>query len=91
MTHSSAEEFVEQPYKYGFHTDIETDKISKGINEEVVRFCGQKEGLAYDIIYPIFSFVQLYFLFKYGNVILRFRDFINCVARVPEGRFIVFR
>ena len=39
-------------------------------NEEVVRFCGQKEGLAYDIIYPIFSFVQLYFLFKYGNVIV---------------------
>ncbi len=41
--HSSADEFVEQPYKYGFHTDIETDKIPKGINEEVVRLISAKK------------------------------------------------
>ena len=43
MTHSSAEEFVEQPYKYGFHTEIETDKIPKGISEEVVRLISAKK------------------------------------------------
>ena len=33
-------------------------------------FCGQLEGLVYDIAHPIFSLVQLYFIFKYGNVIV---------------------
>ena len=36
----------------------------------VEKYCGQKEGLAYDVIYPVFSFIQLYFIFKYGNVIV---------------------
>lgn len=43
MIHSSADECVEQPYKYGFYTDIETDKIPKGINEEVVRLISAKK------------------------------------------------
>ena len=36
----------------------------------IEKLCGQKEGLAYDIIYPLFSLVQLYFVFKFGNVIV---------------------
>ena len=28
---------VSEPYKYGFVTDIETEKISKGINEDTIR------------------------------------------------------
>ncbi len=43
MTHSSAEEFVEQPYKYGFHANIETDKIPKGINQKFVRLISAKK------------------------------------------------
>lgn len=31
-------------YKYGFVTDIETDVIPKGINEDVVRLISQKKG-----------------------------------------------
>jgi Fe-S cluster assembly protein SufB len=30
-------------YKYGFVTDIETDSIGKGLNEEVIRFISQKK------------------------------------------------
>ena len=44
MNNSSAEELVDQPYKYGFITDIETDKIPKGISEEVVRLISAKKG-----------------------------------------------
>ena len=28
---------VTEPYKYGFVTDIETEKISKGLNEDTIR------------------------------------------------------
>ena len=38
--------------------------------ETLEKYCGQKEGLAYDIIYPTFSIIQLYFVFKFGNVIV---------------------
>ena len=31
-------------YKYGFVTDIDTDIIPKGINEDVVRLISQKKG-----------------------------------------------
>lgn len=31
-------------YKYGFFTDIETDKIPKGLNEDVVRHISEKKG-----------------------------------------------
>ncbi len=34
----------EQEYKYGFTTDIETDKISKGLSEEVIRLISAKKG-----------------------------------------------
>ena len=36
MTSTSTRDLVSKPYKYGFVTDIETDKIAKGLSEEVV-------------------------------------------------------
>ncbi len=37
------QEVVSQPYKYGFITDIETEKIDKGINEDVIRLISSKK------------------------------------------------
>lgn len=37
MSSTSLESLVATPYKYGFVTDIETEKFSKGLDEEVVR------------------------------------------------------
>ena len=39
-------------------------------DEMIENYCGKKEGLAYDIIYPLYSLIQLYFIFKFGNVIV---------------------
>ena len=35
---------VKEPYKYGFVTDIETEKIAKGLNEDIIRLISQKKG-----------------------------------------------
>ena len=35
---------VNQPYKYGFVTDIETESIPKGLNEDVVRLISSKKN-----------------------------------------------
>ena len=37
MTSTSIESLVATPYKYGFVTDIETEKFSKGLSEDVIR------------------------------------------------------
>ncbi|MGA1483430.1 MAG: Fe-S cluster assembly protein SufB [Vulcanococcus sp.] len=37
-------ELVAQPYKYGFVTEIETEKIPKGLSEDVVRLISAKKG-----------------------------------------------
>ena len=37
MTSTSLESLVATPYKYGFVTDIETEKFNKGLNEDVIR------------------------------------------------------
>ena len=34
---------VNQPYKYGFSTTVETDIIEKGLNENVIRLISQKK------------------------------------------------
>ena len=31
-------------YKYGWETDINTEKAPKGLNEEIVRFISHKKG-----------------------------------------------
>ncbi len=36
-------ELVSKPYKYGFVTDIETEKISKGLTEDVIRLISSKK------------------------------------------------
>ena len=43
MTSSSTKDLVSQPYKYGFVTEIETDKIAKGLSEDVVRLISAKK------------------------------------------------
>jgi Fe-S cluster assembly protein SufB len=37
-------EFASQEYRYGFTTDIDTDTVPKGLNEDVVRLISQKKG-----------------------------------------------
>ena len=43
MTSVSTRDLVSQPYKYGFVTDIETEKIAKGLSEDVVRLISSKK------------------------------------------------
>ena len=38
------EEFVEQGYKYGFTTNVETDTIPPGLSEDVVRLISKKKN-----------------------------------------------
>ena len=44
----TSNEFVrkiaEEKYKYGFTTDVHTDIIERGLNEEVVRLISEKKG-----------------------------------------------
>ncbi|MFL6582515.1 MAG: Fe-S cluster assembly protein SufB [Burkholderiales bacterium] len=35
---------VNQPYKHGFVTDIESDVVAKGLSEDVIRFISAKKG-----------------------------------------------
>ena len=35
---------VKEPYKYGFVTDIETEKIEKGLNEDIIKFISLKKN-----------------------------------------------
>ncbi len=45
MTQSNTvDEIVSQPYKYGFITEIETEKIPKGLNENVIRLISAKKN-----------------------------------------------
>ncbi len=41
---ASVQTLVNQPYKYGFITDIETEKIPKGLSEAVVRLISAKKN-----------------------------------------------
>jgi Fe-S cluster assembly protein SufB len=41
---NTVEEIVAQPYKYGFTTEIETEKIPKGLNEDVIRLISEKKN-----------------------------------------------
>lgn len=37
-------ELTQAKYKYGFTTDVHTDIIEKGLNEDVVRLISSKKG-----------------------------------------------
>ncbi len=41
---NTVEDIVSQPYKYGFITEIETEKIPKGLNEDIIRLISQKKN-----------------------------------------------
>jgi Fe-S cluster assembly protein SufB len=41
---SSVQSLVNQPYKYGFITDIESDVIPRGLNEDVIRLISEKKN-----------------------------------------------
>jgi Fe-S cluster assembly protein SufB len=41
---ASVKTLVNQPYKYGFVTDIEADTIPRGLNEEVIRLISAKKN-----------------------------------------------
>jgi len=40
----SAKEITERKYKYGFVTDVESEKAPKGLNEGIVRYISEKKG-----------------------------------------------
>lgn len=40
---AAVQTLVNQPYKYGFVTEIETDKIAKGLSEDVIRLISTKK------------------------------------------------
>ncbi len=41
---NTVDEIVSQPYKYGFITEIETEKIQKGLNENIIRLISTKKN-----------------------------------------------
>ncbi|NEQ95493.1 MAG: Fe-S cluster assembly protein SufB [Cyanothece sp. SIO2G6] len=44
MTATTVKTLVNQPYKYGFVTDIESDTIARGLSEDVVRLISAKKN-----------------------------------------------
>ncbi|MDB9311591.1 Fe-S cluster assembly protein SufB [Spirulina sp. CS-785/01] len=44
MTATSVKTLVNQPYKYGFITDIEADTIPRGLSEDVIRLISAKKN-----------------------------------------------
>ena len=40
---TTIEEFVNREYQYGFVTDVETETIPKGLNEDVIRLISAKK------------------------------------------------
>ena len=43
MNQTQLEKLINQPYKYGFTTQIETDTIPKGLNEDVIKLISLKK------------------------------------------------
>ena len=43
VTKNLVKDVVSEPYKYGFVTDIETEKISKGLSEDTIRLISEKK------------------------------------------------
>ena len=41
---SYLDEVTASEYKYGFYTDIESDKVPAGLSEEVIRIISAKKG-----------------------------------------------
>ena len=41
---STTEELVNREYRYGFVTDIETDTVPRGLNEDIIRLISAKKN-----------------------------------------------
>ena len=41
---ATVKNLVNQPYKYGFVTDIETDAIPRGLSEDIIRLISSKKN-----------------------------------------------
>jgi Fe-S cluster assembly protein SufB len=41
---SATEELVNREYRYGFVTDIETDTVPRGLNEDIIRLISAKKN-----------------------------------------------
>lgn len=44
MTSSNFDDILDQPYKYGFVSDIESDTLPPGLNEDVIRYISAKKN-----------------------------------------------
>src|SRR5437016_10415716 len=44
MSSSTLQALVNQPYKHGFVTDIESDVVPKGLSEDVIRLISHKKN-----------------------------------------------
>ena len=40
---SSVEQHVSQPYKYGWTTEVESNRVPAGLNEDVIRLISEKK------------------------------------------------
>ena len=63
-----------------------TWSLFQSSDEHVEELCGQVLSLVYDFVHATFSLLQLYFIFKYGNVIVNKRrwlariTFAHCIS-----------
>jgi Fe-S cluster assembly protein SufB len=44
QTNLEIKQVISQPYKYGFQTNIETERFPSGINEEIVELIADKKN-----------------------------------------------
>ena len=52
ISSNNLENLINQPYKYGFSTQIETDSIKKGLTAETVKLISEKKN---ELIYARIS------------------------------------
>ena len=43
QTQIDLDNFADQGYKYGFETEIESDRPEKGLNEDIIKFISSKK------------------------------------------------
>ena len=43
-TTQTLDKYAQDKYKYGFVTNIDSDKPKKGLNEEIIKFISQKKN-----------------------------------------------
>ena len=51
-------ELTQEKYKYGFTTEVHTDIIEKGLNEEVVKLISEKKGEPEWLLYISLGFLS---------------------------------